>query len=791
MQPRRVADLALVALLIAFYACAVALNLTDKVERVGRPDIGWVTDGPYAMPTRHDAQVAGVVWGSRVVRVNGREVGGGTEDLTSLVAQVVGATNTLTIEGPRRRVRDVQLTVRPLAWADVLYTEGPTLGLGAVFFAIGLVGFSLRPFAASSWALLAFATFFGAVLATALLPFPRTTELYALYSRLAVGMVSVVSMHVALAFPVVHPILLRRPGIVWWIYAAGFGIAALQGLAWRHEWHGVWRYAGGGLDGTALLAGLLILLARCLSLSVRARDPLVTQRARILLIGAAGGLPFVLVNFVRNVFGTLLFDQRAAYWPLGLCVFALGYITVRHDLLNARVTVRRAVIYAGVVSVLSALALLVIALSSFAVAVLLFPLLYVWPEFARRLDAWLYPQRAHLPELIRAVGEDLAAAVSVDGVLDVLAVAPRRLCGAAGGVAFLLPGATGTDGRVRATDPSQTLQAQALADEALVHLMLTTRTVVSRDRLAIDPLYANIKADCDAAFDALRADLVLPLLRDNRVVGGVAPGRRTTGDVYETPELGALSTVAQQAVQAIARIEATEELRRRETEFADLKRFFPPAIIDQVMARGGAAELPRQRKMVTVLFADLRGFTAFAERVEPEEVMATLAEYHAAMGRRIAEFSGTLERFAGDGFMVFFNDPVEQPDHVERAACMALAMLADTRRLRADWVRSGYEIDVGMGLHTGYATCGFIGYEGRRDYAVIGNVTNLAARLSAAAAGGEVLITARVRTALGEQYATAAVGEMTLKGFQQPRQVYRLVPGTPPTGPDLDGPPAE
>src|SRR6185436_5622575 len=111
--------------------------------------------------------------------------------------------------------------------------------------------------------------------------------------------------------------------------------------------------------------------------------------------------------------------------------------------------------------------------------------------------------------------------------------------------------------------------------------------------------------------------------------------------------------VAQQTVQAIGRAEATERLRKREIEFADLKRFFPPQIIDQVMARGGAAELRSQRKLVTVVFADLRGFTSFSESVEPEELMATLAEYHAVMGRRIAEYGGTLERFAGDGFMVF------------------------------------------------------------------------------------------------------------------------------------------
>jgi class 3 adenylate cyclase len=179
--------------------------------------------------------------------------------------------------------------------------------------------------------------------------------------------------------------------------------------------------------------------------------------------------------------------------------------------------------------------------------------------------------------------------------------------------------------------------------------------------------------------------------------------------------------------------------------------------------------------VVTVFFADLRGFTSFSDRVEPEEVMATLAEYHAAMGKRVAEYAGTLERFAGDGFMVFFNDPVEQDDHVDRAVRMALAMRFDVGRLRDGWTRKGYAIDVGMGIHTGYATCGFIGYEGRRDYGVIGNVTNLASRLSDAAAGGEILVSARVVAELRNGTQTEPAGQLTLKGFQQAQAVYRVI----------------
>jgi len=278
-----------------------------------------------------------------------------------------------------------------------------------------------------------------------------------------------------------------------------------------------------------------------------------------------------------------------------------------------------------------------------------------------------------------------------------------------------------------------------------------------------------------AGFDRLRSGVLLPLLRANRVVGGLAIGPRTTGDAYESAEIDALSAVAQQAVQALIRVEATERLRKRELEFADLKRFFPPQVIDQIMARGGAAELRSQRKPVTVFFSDLRGFTAFSDSVEPEEVMATLEEYHEAMGRRIAEFAGTLERFVGDGLMVFFNDPIEQPDHVERAVRMAETMRSDVGRLREAWVRKGYQIDVGMGIHTGFATCGFIGYEGRRDYGVIGNVTNLAARLSDAANAGEILISARVQAELQNGFRVEPAGELTLKGFHQPQAAYRLI----------------
>ncbi|MBW2245413.1 MAG: adenylate/guanylate cyclase domain-containing protein, partial [Deltaproteobacteria bacterium] len=194
-----------------------------------------------------------------------------------------------------------------------------------------------------------------------------------------------------------------------------------------------------------------------------------------------------------------------------------------------------------------------------------------------------------------------------------------------------------------------------------------------------------------------------------------------------------------------------------------------------IIEKGGAAEYRTTRKPVTVFFADLRGFTAFSEGVEPEEVMATLAEFHNSLGARIVEYGGTLERFTGDGFMVFFNDPVEQLDHVQRAARMALAMKENVETLSQGWRQKGYEIHVGFGMDTGYATVGFVGYEGRLDYAVIGNVTNLSARLSDVAQGGEILISARVRAELEKGFRIESAGTFELKGIRRPQPVFQLL----------------
>jgi adenylate cyclase len=206
-----------------------------------------------------------------------------------------------------------------------------------------------------------------------------------------------------------------------------------------------------------------------------------------------------------------------------------------------------------------------------------------------------------------------------------------------------------------------------------------------------------------------------------------------------------------------------------------LKRFFSPQLAELIVSGGAQDPLKSHRAEVTVVFLDLRGFTAFAEAAEPEEVMSVLREYHQEMGKLILEHEGTLERFTGDGMMIFFNDPVPVPNPEERAIRMALAMRERVAELTVKWRKQGYELDFGVGIEQGYATIGGIGFEGRLDYGAIGTVTNLASRLCSEAKPGQILISQRLLGMVEGFVEAEPVGELTLKGFNRSVSAHNIL----------------
>ena len=234
----------------------------------------------------------------------------------------------------------------------------------------------------------------------------------------------------------------------------------------------------------------------------------------------------------------------------------------------------------------------------------------------------------------------------------------------------------------------------------------------------------------------------------------------------QTAQLASWNTQLQQRVS-----EQLEQLKR----LSGLKRFLAPQLAELIVMGGAEDPLASHRREVTVVFLDLRGFTHFAETAEPEEVMSVLRDYHAAMGRLVQEHEGTLERFTGDGIMIFFNDPVTVDNPAERAVRMALAMSNTARELGASWKRRGFDLGLGIGIAQGYATIGAIGFEQRIDYGAIGSVTNLAARLCTEAGAGEILCERKTLSAVESLVEFQVLDPLKLHGFSRPIAVARIL----------------
>jgi class 3 adenylate cyclase len=387
--------------------------------------------------------------------------------------------------------------------------------------------------------------------------------------------------------------------------------------------------------------------------------------------------------------------------------------------------------------------------------------------------------------IIQQISREITSTLDLDEVLGIVLGATERVLGFEHSM-ILLRDVAADRLRVAASrgyEPSG-VGAEVAFGEGVVGVVASRRRMIRMGNIGASVAYLRtVRARLEAAGEAVagpasalpglpaaQSQLALPLLVKDRLVGvlAVESPRPSAFDELDEVLLGIVGNQAATAIDNARTYQMVERLSR-------LKRFFSPQLAEAIVTGGADDPLRTHRRDVAVVFLDLRGFTAFAETADPEEVMGVLREYHEAMGRLILAHEGTLERFTGDGMMVFFNDPAPVDNPAERAVRMAVAMREGVEALTDRWRKRGHDLGLGVGIAQGYATIGAIGFEGRWDYGAIGTVTNLAARLCGEAQAGQILLAARVVSEVEDLVEAEEVGALALKGFARPVRAFSLL----------------
>ena len=795
------------AALIGLALLVGAQVAADRYRHLGRPFAGFMVMENLLVAVG-GAERGGLQPFDWVRAMNGQLLTSGRQLQAEIARYPVGTTFHYLLNR-RGQLVEADVTTRASTARDFKRFLVEGLFVGLLYLALGALVYYLQPGVWRSWLFLAFCL--GWFLIDVTYVDAHTTYRFTPLFMTAWAFSPAIYVHLALTFPQRRPVVRRHPRVVWLPYLVSAVLAVLVQVRLHPVQSVVVPSVGAGYWGIALIL-LIVALARTSATGV---TPLVRQRARVLAAGfAVGDLPGVLGTAIEAVLRVPV-PYLNELWKLNF-VFpaAVAYAMVRYNLFDLRAALRLGTIYSAVTGLVvaayaGAIALLDLFFSSLELAtspllaatiVALGVVAFLNPVYVRTqkvVDRLFFRERFDIQQSLEQVSETMTGLLDLHRIVALIDDTIERLLHPTRQALFLAEEAG--RGYVPTGEEDAEARPPMPHDAPLPRCLARFRVPVTRERLEEDPELRSFRDDCLAELEVLGAELVVPVLFQDRVTGFVALGPKRSGAAYSTEDLRLLRLLINQSAVALEHAKAYAALESVNTELkaalrrvellesirSNLSKFVPRTVQALIEQAPEAPELAKREADVSVLFVDIVGYTRLSERLDPDRVNRLVERYFGSFLDEVLKRGGDVNETAGDGLMVIFQDP-DSRRHARAAVKAALGIVRRTHEINAklaDVPQGAEPIALHVGVNSGVATVGATKIEGmagtRWVYTASGPVTNVAARLAAVCEPDAIVVGPATRSRLGDEFAFEDLGEQRLRHVEHPVRVFRLLASAP------------
>jgi len=803
----------LFSLVVIFMLISGVMCLTQAIRMIDSPFPGFLvydypivgSFGDYEWPGFQ----AGVHYRDVILEVNDRQISSGN-DIQEVVSQTpVGETLRYLLDRRGERIR-LSVAVSVFTFQDFLNIFAIPFLVGISFWMLGIIVYFLKRDTLVTWSFLLFCVFVGTFLVSSF-TIQSTRPRWGPYlGILSMSLFPAACLHLSLLFPEKASWVQKRPALQYVPYLLAvflavdhliYFISLTKGNLTSEQTLSLSSQLLTLIHFTRVFA--LLAAAAILSSSVyvfwRSSSIIARQRARIILLGSAVAfLPptigFPLVGITKFVIPFNLLSIPVLVFPL-----SIGYAIGRHNLFDVDVYIKRAL---GYVMMTAIVAMVYFSMQTIISTVILTPLLggnakkvypilfallvvFLFNPVNRRVqdgvDRMFFRKKFDYKETIVSVSNKLASVLNLDEIIkQVIHVVRREMFIDMAGVILLDPQKKGCqtffigEGPGNARD--QTKDVCIPYDDPLLALLSREKKLITKYDIAEDPRYADVKDPCGQRFSEMAASLAIPLVYQDQVKGVLALGYKKSGHFYTREDIDLLQTLTDEATVAIENARLCEQMRKEVTVRTNLARYLSPQIVDQIIEKDVRVNLGGDRKVVTVLFSDIRNFTSITETRPPDQLVQILNEYFTEMAGIIFENQGSLDKYIGDAIVAVFGSLIPLENSAAHAVTAAIEMMNRLPALNDRWMRDyGFTMHIGIGINTGEVFLGNIGSPERMEFTVIGDAVNVASRLSGVAKPGQILVASSTRKAFGEQLRCNALPPVQVKGKSEPLDVCEVV----------------